>query len=103
MSKEQLIYLLFLLLDLIIGGAVSPTLVSVSIGLGNRVYSVQLIVSCIIGVIYSIASTNLRKKKWMFYHYKAIDLSETAFYSLFNFAFLLIYFLGRYNPTDDWE
>lgn len=103
MSREQFIYLLFIMLDLIIGGAISPTLVSLDIGLGRRVYSVQIIVSCIIGVVYSIVSTDLRKKKWVFKHFRAIDLGETIFYTLFDAVFILIYFIGQYNPNKNWE
>lgn len=103
MSREQLIYLLFVMLDLIIGGAVSPTWASLNIGLGYRFYSVQMIVSCVIGMIYAVVSSDVQKKRWVFKHYKAIDLGETIFYTLFDAVFLVIYIAGCYNPNEDWN
>ena len=91
MSKEQIIYLIVDFFALVIYGMLTPTFIQLDIGLGSRWYSIQLIASCIIGCIYAYVATDLKKKRWVFIHYKQIDFCETLFFSSFEILFLIIY------------
>ncbi len=101
MSKEQTIYLLNMCFQCIIYGSFSATYAFINIGLGTKMYSINLILGCLIGCIYAYVNTDLKKKKWVFKHYKVVDLCKTAFYSVIDGAFLLIYFLGDFDPFND--
>lgn len=102
MSKEQIIYLIVDFFALVIYGMLTPTFIQLDIGLGSRWYSIQLIASCIIGCIYAYVATDLKKKRWVFIHYKQIDFCETLFFSSFEILFLIIYIVGQYNPNESW-
>lgn len=102
MSKEQTIYLIVDFFALVIYGMLTPTFIQLDIGLGSRWYSIQLIASCIIGCIYAYVATDLKKKRWVFIHYKQIDFCETLFFSSFEILFLIIYIVGQYNPNESW-
>lgn len=102
MSKEQIIYLIVDFFTLVIYGMLTPTFIQLDIGLGSRWYSIQLIASCIIGCIYAYVATDLKKKRWVFIHYKQIDFCETLFFSSFEILFLIIYIIGQYNPNENW-
>ena len=102
MSKEQIIYLIVDFFALVIYGMLTPTFIQLDIGLDSRWYSIQLIASCIIGCIYAYVATDLKKKRWVFIHYKQIDFCETLFFSSFEILFLIIYIVGQYNPNESW-
>lgn len=101
MSKEQILYLINIFISCIIYGGFSATLAYQQIGLGTRFYSLNLILGCLIGCIYAFVSADNKKKRWVFCHYKAIDIIETVFCTTVDMVFLLIYFLGDFNPYVD--
>lgn len=103
MSREQIIYLLFMFFDFVIYGMLSPTFVQLDIGLGSRYYAVQLMICCVSGVLYAYVATDVEKKRWIFKHYKIIDFTETLIFSIVDITFLIVYFLGQYNPIIDWQ
>lgn len=79
MSKEQIIYLLFSFADSVAYGMFAATFTYYEIGLGTRFYSLIVCTSCIVGVIHAFVSADVKKKRWVFCHYKAIDLGESIF------------------------
>ena len=85
MSRQQTVYLFTLMLNCVIYGMLMPTFLMLDIGLGSRVYSIQLIVSCLIGLVSAYIASDVNKKRWVFCHFKVIDISETL------------------GSTDDWK
>ena len=101
MSREQIIYLISVFVSCVIYGGFSATWAWQAIGLGSRFYSITLILGCIIGCIYSFVSADYKKKKWVFRHYKAIDICESLMVTIGDGTFLLIYFLCGFDPAVD--
>lgn len=101
MSRTQIIYLINLFVQCSVGGAFEATWAFQQNALGTRVYSITLVLGCIIGCIYAIMSTDMKKKRWIFKHFKAIDIGETIFFTLTELTFLTIYIIGRYDPFND--
>lgn len=101
MSKEQIIYLIFLFVQCVVYGGFSATFAYQDIGLGTRFYSINLILGCVFGCIYAFVGTDYKKKKWVFRHFKCIDLTETILVTLVDSAFLIIYFAGKFDPIVD--
>ena len=98
MSRSQVIYLFSIFMECTVFGALSGAIAFYDIGLGTRYYSFSLFINCIISCLYCWFSTDMKKKKWFFMHYKAIDLWETIFFTLSNTVFLIIYIVGNYDP-----
>ena len=88
MSKEQTIYLVFLFLSCVIYGTFAATYTHYEIAKGSRYYSSLLSIGCIVGVIHAYIATDIKKKKWVFRHYKAIDLGESIFFTCTEAGFL---------------
>lgn len=103
MSRQQTVYLFTLMLNCVIYGMLMPTFLMLDIGLGSRVYSIQLIVSCLIGLVSAYIASDVNKKRWVFCHFKAIDISKTLFFTVVELSFFLAYMIGKYDPTVDWE
>lgn len=101
MSKSQIIYLINLFVNCLVGGSCEATWAFQQNALGTRVYSITLILGCVIGCVYAIFSTDMKKKRWIFRHFKAIDICETVFFTLTEFSFLIIYFAMGYDPYND--
>lgn len=98
MSKEQTIYLLFLFLNCVIYGAFTATYAHYEVAKGPRYYSSLVAIGCIVGVIHAYIATDIVKKKWVFKHYKLIDLGKSIFYTLIEMGFLIYYFSNELNP-----
>lgn len=101
MSKEQTIYLFFLFFSCIAYGSFSATYAYYEIGKGTRFYSLLISLGCIIGVVHAFIAADIKKKRWVFCHYKAIDLGESIFFTLTEMGFLIFYFSKGMNPTID--
>ena len=101
MSKEQVIYLLFLFADCVVYGMFTATFTYYQIGLGTRFYSLIICTGCIVGVIHALVSADVKKKRWVFCHYKAIDLGESIFYTCTELSFAVYYFVNDLNPLVD--
>lgn len=98
MSKEQTIYLVFLFLSCVIYGTFAATYTHYEIAKGSRYYSSLLSIGCIVGVIHAYIATDIKKKKWVFRHYKAIDLGESIFFTCTEAGFLTYYIVNELNP-----
>ena len=94
MSRSQVIYLFSIFIGCTVFGALSGAIAFYDIGLGTRYYSFSLFINCIISCLYCWFSADMKKKRWIFMHYKAIDLGETIFFTLSNTVFLIIYIEG---------
>lgn len=102
MSKEQTIYLLTNFLGAIIYGSFGATWAFHENGLGTRVYSAITIIGCLCGFVYCWVSADLEKKKWVFCHYRIIDMAESIVLTLGDIVFLIVYFaLGFGLKIDD--
>lgn len=101
MSRTQSIYLVNLFIECVVGGAFEATWAFQQNALGTRVYSTTMILSCIIGCIYAYMSTDVKKKRWIFRHFKVIDIGETIFFTCTELTFLTIYIVGGYDPIKD--
>ena len=101
MSREQIIYLLFLFVNCIAYGMFTATFTYYEIGLGTRFYSLIICTGCIVGVIHAFVSADVKKKRWVFCHYKAIDLGESIFYTCTELGFAAYYFANNLNPLVD--
>lgn len=101
MSREQTIYLLFLFVDCVVYGSFAATFTYYQIGLGTRFYSLIVSTGCIVGVVHAFVSADVRKKRWVFKHYRAIDLCESVFYTLTEAGFLAYYLMNGLNPLAD--
>lgn len=66
------------MLNCVMYGMLMPTFLMLDIGLGSRVYSIQLIVSCLIGLVSAYIASDVNKKRWVFCHFKSIDISENG-------------------------
>ena len=98
MSKEQVIYLLFLFVESVVYGMFAATFTYYQIGLGSRFYSLIISVGCIVGCIHAFVSADIKKKKWVFIHYRIIDLCESVFFTLTEAGFAIYYFVNGFNP-----
>lgn len=101
MSREQTIYLLFLFVDCVVYGAFAATFAYYQIGLGTRYYSLIICTGCVVGVIHAFVSADVKKKRWVFTHYRIIDLAESIFFTLTEVGFLAYYFFNNFNPLID--
>ena len=101
MSREQTIYLLFLFIDCVVYGSFAATFTYYQIGLGTRFYSLIVSTGCIVGVVHAFVSADVRKKRWVFKHYRAIDLCESVFYTFTEAGFLAYYLMNGLNPLTD--
>lgn len=101
MSKEQIIYLIFLFVDCVIYGMFAATFTYYQIGLGTRFYSLIVCTGCIVGVIHAFVSADVKKKRWVFKHYRIIDLCESIFFTITEMGFLTYYFVNNLNPLVD--
>lgn len=98
MSKEQTIYLLFLFVESVVYGMFAATFTYYQIGLGSRFYSLIISAGCIVGCIHAFVSADIKKKKWVFIHYRIIDLCESIFLTLTEVGFATYYFVNGFNP-----
>ena len=98
MSKEQTIYLLFLFVESVVYGMFAATFTYYQIGLGSRFYSLIISTGCIVGCIHAFISADIKKKKWVFIHYRIIDLCESIFFTLTEAVFATYYFVNGFNP-----
>lgn len=101
MSRTQINYLINIFISSAIYGGFAATFTYQQIGLGTRFYSVNLVLGCIIGCIHAYMSADMRKKRWIFRHFRCIDLGETLFFTLTEVSFASIYFIGKFNPTEN--
>lgn len=101
MSREQVIYLFFLFFNCIAYGAFSATYAYYEIGLGTRFYSFLISLGCIIGVVHAFIAADIKKKRWVFCHYKIIDLGESIFFTCTEMGFLIYYLANNLNPLID--
>lgn len=101
MSREQVIYLINMAVQCAVWGMFSATLAFLDIGLGARYYSATLILSCLISCVYAYISADIKKKKWVFKHFKAIDLGETIFFTITETTFFVVYKVGKFDAIAD--
>lgn len=101
MSKEQIIYLVYLFIFCVVYGGFAATFTYYQIGLGTRFYSLIISVGCAVGVIHAFISADIKKKRWVFVHYRMIDLAESVFFTLTELGFLAYYFINNLNPLID--
>ena len=99
MSKEQIIYLIFLFVDCVIYGMFAATFTYYQIGLGTRFYSLIVCTGCIVGVIHAFVSADVKKKRWVFIHFRAIDLGESIFYTCTELGFFCYYMFNKLSPV----
>lgn len=92
MSKEQIIYLITNFFSCIVYGAFGATWAFHNNGLGTRVYSIMTIVGCLCSMVYCWVSADINKKRWVFRHYKGIDIGESLVLTIGDVVFLIIYF-----------
>lgn len=62
MSREQIIYLLFLFANCIANGMFTATFTYYEIGLGTKFYSLIICTGCIVGVIHAFVSADVKKR-----------------------------------------
>ena len=101
MSKSQIIYLISIFVSCALWGSFGGAFAFYDIGLGTKYYSFSIFINCLITCLYCWFSTDMKKKKWIFIHYRQIDLIETIFFNLSETTFLLIYVFGKYDPYSD--
>lgn len=92
MDRHQIIYLISIFINCIVMGGFAATFTFQQIGLGTQIYSINLILGCIAGCVYAFISTDMKKKKWVFCHFKAIDVGETVLFTLTESVFMFLYF-----------
>lgn len=96
MSRQQTVYLFTLMLSCVIYGMLMPTFLMLDIGLGSRVYSIQLIVSCLIGLVSAYIASDVNKKRWVFC--QSISLVQS-----FGFSALPVSSRLRLVLSNDWS
>ena len=99
MSKEQVIYLLFLFLNCVVYGAFASTFTHYEIAKGSRYYSSLLMIGCIVGVVHAYIASDVKKKRWVFKHFRAIDLGESIFYTCTELGFFCYYMFNGLSPA----